>query len=91
MVQSYSIYIRTKCRGIFIGNWINLFFLEPNTIAPPGGVTGFAIVVKKITNIPVYLTNLAINIPLFIVGIMILGKNFGWKTLYATALLSFFF
>lgn len=66
-----------------------IFFLEPNTIAP-GGVTGFAIVFKKITNVPVYLTNLAINIPLFIVGVIILGKNFGWKTLYATALLSFF-
>lgn len=75
--------------GVFLLAIGLIFFLEPNTIAP-GGVTGFAIVVKKITNIPVYLTNLAINIPLFIVGIMILGKNFGWKTLYATALLSFF-
>lgn len=75
--------------GVFLLAIGLIFFLEPNTIAP-GGVTGFAIVFKKITNIPVYLTNLAINIPLFIVGIMILGKNFGWKTLYATALLSFF-
>lgn len=64
-------------------------FLEPNTIAP-GGVTGFAIVLKQVTNIPVYITNLVINIPLFITGIIILGKNFGWKTLYATVLLSVF-
>lgn len=64
-------------------------FLEPNTIAP-GGVTGFAIVLKQVTNIPVYITNLVINIPLFIIGIIILGKNFGWKTLYATVLLSVF-
>jgi uncharacterized membrane-anchored protein YitT (DUF2179 family) len=56
----------------------------------PGGVTGFAIVFKKITNIPIYITNLAINIPLFIIGIIVLGKNFGWKTLYCTLLLSFF-
>lgn len=79
--------------GITIGVFLlavglNLF-LEPNTIAP-GGVTGFAIVLKQITNIPVYITNLLINIPLFIIGIIILGKNFGWKTLYATALLSLF-
>ncbi|QQY80037.1 uncharacterized membrane-anchored protein YitT (DUF2179 family) [Keratinibaculum paraultunense] len=75
--------------GVFLLAIGLTFFLEPNTIAP-GGVTGFAIVFKKITNVPVYLTNLAINIPLFIIGILMLGKNFGWKTLYATTLLSFF-
>ncbi|GFN34318.1 YitT family protein [Tepidimicrobium xylanilyticum] len=75
--------------GVFLLAIGLTFFLEPNTIAP-GGVTGFAIVFKKVTGIPVYITNLAINIPLFIIGIMVLGKNFGWKTLYATALLSLF-
>lgn len=79
--------------GITIGTFFLAIaltsFQEPNMIAP-GGVTGFAIVLKKITNIPVYITNLAINIPLFIVGIIVLGKNFGWKTLYATVLLSIF-
>ena len=75
--------------GVFLLAVGLTFFLEPNTIAP-GGVTGFAIVFKKVTNIPVYITNLAINIPLFIIGVIILGKSFGWKTLYATALLSLF-
>ncbi|CCQ96820.1 conserved membrane hypothetical protein [[Clostridium] ultunense Esp] len=75
--------------GVFLLAIGLTFFLEPNTIAP-GGVTGFAIVFKKITDIPIYITNLAINIPLFIIGVIILGKNFGWKTLYATALLSLF-
>ena len=65
------------------------FFLEPNTIAP-GGVTGLAIIIKKITGVPVYITNLVINIPLFIIGILTLGKAFGAKTLYATVALSFF-
>ncbi|NLJ79065.1 MAG: YitT family protein, partial [Tissierellia bacterium] len=40
--------------------------------------------------IPIYITNLAINLPLFILGVAILGKSFGWKTLYSTALLSLF-
>lgn len=79
--------------GITVGTAImaislNLF-LEPNTIAP-GGVTGLAIVIKKVTGIPVDITNLTINIPLFIMGIFILGKSFGAKTLYATINLSFF-
>lgn len=79
--------------GITIGTFLLAlglsWFQEPNKIAP-GGVTGFAIVLKQITNIPIYITNLAINIPLFIIGIIVLGKNFGWKTLYATVLLSLF-
>ena len=75
--------------GVFLMAMGLAFFLEPNVIAP-GGVTGFAIIVKKVSNIPVYITNLAINIPLFIIGVIILGKSFGWKTLYATALLSLF-
>ncbi|WP_069648888.1 YitT family protein [Caloranaerobacter ferrireducens] len=79
--------------GITIGTIImalslNLF-LEPNTIAP-GGVTGLAIVIKKIVGIDVDITNLAINIPLFIFGLIVLGKAFGAKTLYGTFALSFF-
>lgn len=79
--------------GITIGTIImalslNLF-LEPNTIAP-GGVTGLAIVIKKIFGIDVAITNLAINIPLFIFGLIALGKAFGAKTLYGTFALSFF-
>lgn len=65
------------------------YFLAPNTIAP-GGVTGFAVVLEKITKIPIYLTNLAINIPLFIFGAKTLGKSTAVKTLYSTLLLSLF-
>ncbi|MFS8542023.1 MAG: YitT family protein, partial [Tissierellales bacterium] len=75
--------------GTFLLALALALFQEPNVIAP-GGVTGFAIAFKKLTGIPVYLTNLFINIPLFIIGIMLLGKNFGWKTLYSTVMLSFF-
>ncbi len=63
------------------------YFLAPNTIAP-GGVTGFAVVIEKMTKIPIYITNLAINIPLFIFGYKILGKSAAIKTLYATLVLS---
>lgn len=76
--------------GVFLMAVSLNFFLEPNTIAP-GGVTGLAIVIKKGTGIPVYITNLIINIPLFIIGVKTLGKAFGVKTLFATLTLSFFF
>lgn len=83
----------TSLLGLSVGAFLLavglVLFLEPNTIAP-GGVTGFAIVFKQMVNVPVYITNLAINIPLFIIGVIVLGKSFGWKTLYCTALLSLF-
>ncbi|MCR2045608.1 YitT family protein [Anaerosalibacter massiliensis] len=75
--------------GVFLMAISLNFFLEPNTIAP-GGVTGLAIIIKKSTGIPVYIINLLINIPLFIFGIIRLGKAFGAKTLFATLGLSFF-
>ena len=65
------------------------YFLAPSTIAP-GGVTGFAVVLNKTCKAPIYLTNLAINIPLFILGAKTLGKVSAIKTLYATITLSFF-
>lgn len=66
-----------------------VFFLEPNTIAP-GGVTGLGIVIQRVSGIPIDVTNLVINIPLFISGIFILGGSFGAKTAYATVMLSVF-
>lgn len=63
------------------------YFLSPNTIAP-GGITGFAVVIEKLTGMPVYLTNLAINIPLFIFGAKTLGRETGIKTLYSMIILT---
>lgn len=61
-----------------------------------GGVTGLAIAIKEITfravgtGIPVWLTNIIINVPLFLVGYFLLGKKFIGKTLLGTASLTFF-
>lgn len=79
--------------GILLGTFLMalglMFFLEPNTIAP-GGITGLAIVIQKVTGIPIDVTNLAVNIPLFIVGLITLGRAFGVKTAFGTATLSIF-
>lgn len=73
--------------GVFVMSIGLNYFLAPNTIAP-GGVTGFAIVFEKVSQVPIYITNLVINIPLFIFGAKILGKSSAIKTLYATLILS---
>ncbi len=73
---------------------INMFF-EPMELVT-GGVTGLAIIVKDLTKnvvsdegIPLYVTNLFINIPLFLIAIWIKGKDFGRRSLFSTIFLSF--
>jgi len=68
---------------------INLFF-ESNELVT-GGVTGLAIIIKYISNnkIPLWATNIVVNIPLFIIGTFLKGKGFVGKTLFSTFYLSF--
>lgn len=68
----------------------NLFIL-PHQIAP-GGVSGIGALVYYVSNqkIPVGVTIIALNIPLFAFSLKLLGGRFGVRTLLATILLSFF-
>lgn len=63
-------------------------FLIPNKIAA-GGVSGIATVLHYVIQVPVGLTMLALNIPLFLMGIYRLGLKFGFRSLYGTISLSF--
>lgn len=59
-----------------------------------GGFTGIAIIVKEFTGtfvkggIPLWLTNLILNIPVFLIALKIKGKRFIGKTAFATFMLS---
>lgn len=72
---------------------INVFFDKLGMVI--GGVTGIAIVIKKLTEhimtggIPIWITNLVINVPLFITAVLVKGKSFGKKSIFATLYLSF--
>ncbi len=71
---------------------INLAFDPMGLVC--GGVTGLAIVVKHVTGmiveggLPVWLTNLLINGPLFAVALVKKGKKYIVKTMFATVMLS---
>lgn len=60
-----------------------------------GGFTGISIIVKQLTaqriqgGIPLWLTNLVLNIPVFLLALKIKGKRFVGRTALATVLLSF--
>lgn len=53
-----------------------------------GGVSGMAIIIKDWFGIPLWISNTALNIPLFIVAIYKKGWNFVFRTLIATVALS---
>lgn len=64
-----------------------VFFLIPAKIAP-GGVSGLSIVLHYLFDLPVGLVMLVFNIPLFFLGLKILGKQFGPRTFFAFVLVS---
>ena len=75
-----------------------VFFIDPHRITP-GGVYGIGIVVHYLTKglfswapqgLPIGAIGLALNIPLTIIGIRILGPKFGLKTVIGFVLTSVF-
>ena len=59
-----------------------------------GGFSGIAIIIKSLTEhiipggVPLWLTNLLLNIPVFIVAYIKMGKRFIGRTLFGTVMLS---
>jgi len=77
--------------GITIGAVITAvslnMFLIPNKVAA-GGVSGLATVLHYLTNWPVGMIMLAFNIPLFIIGLKVMGARYGINTLFGAGILS---
>ncbi len=77
--------------GILFGVTITAFglswFLIPSRIAA-GGVSGLATVTYHLFDIPVGLTMIALNIPLFLVSFIVIGSVFGIRTVFGTITLS---
>lgn len=62
-------------------------FLDPNALAP-GGVTGIAIILNRITGLETGTLVLCINIPIIAVGTWKFGLRFILSTMYCTVLTS---
>ena len=79
--------------GTIIGALIMAFavsqFLLPNELSS-GGFSGIATITYYLFNIPVGTVILALNIPLFIMSVFKIGRNFFIKSLIGTACLSVF-
>lgn len=65
------------------------FFLLPNQLSS-GGFAGLATITYYLLKIPLGTTMFALNIPLFILGYIRIGKNFLVKSLLGTTILAIF-
>ena len=73
--------------GCLIGGAAYPLFLVPGKIAP-GGLTGLATILNHLFNLPVGMTSLVMNIPLFILGYRAMGRVFVFRSFVATVLFS---
>ncbi len=75
--------------GSFIMACALMFFLIPNKVSA-GGVSGISTILYHFYDWPAGITMLAMNIPLFIIGVKIFGRKFGLKTLWGIIWISVF-
>ncbi len=89
IIQNYAI---ISVGVILLALGISVFYAPYGMVT--GGVSGLAIIIAETSkglgfSIPIWLTNLLFNVPLFAIGLKALGiKNLA-KTIYATFFLSF--
>ncbi len=75
--------------GAFIVATAFNVLLLPNAIAS-GGTSGISVLVNKLFGITPAITQWALNVPLFAMGVWLLGRRFGVKTAVGTAFMPLF-
>ncbi len=92
--KKYTDYIAIAVGTFLLAFSISVFFEPFNLVT--GGVSGLGIIIKSLSaniiegGIPVGVTNAVLNVPLFLLALLIKGKGFGFKSLLSTVLLSVF-
>jgi len=92
LIDKYKDYLYIIIGTILIAISVVCFF-EPQGLVT-GGVTGLAIIIASVGNsfygveIPLWATNIVLNVPLFLLGLKVQGKGFLARTLFSTVFLS---
>ena len=81
-------YVLVVLGSFFVPIGFNLFLL-PNEIAS-GGVAGISTILYALFSFEPSIVQWVLNIPLFFLGMWILGRNFGAKTLVGTVMVPLF-
>lgn len=80
-------YLLVTAGTFFMATGINIIY-EPLSMVT-GGFSGIGIIIKKILSVPVGVTTLVLNIPLFVMAKKQKGSQFVKKSLYAAICFSF--
>lgn len=88
-LKKYGYEILLTIVGCFIMACGTSLFLLPNKLST-GGFSGIATIAYYVIKIPMGITIFILNVPLFVMGYLRLGKRFLSKTIIGTALLSIF-
>lgn len=86
MNQKLKEYLLITLGAFIYAIGVNYFFVA-NKLAE-GGVTGITLMIYYLTGASISTTYLLINIPLIIVGWKLLGRDFIYKTLYGTLMVT---
>ncbi len=86
MSKAFRNYAGITLGAILTAVALNMFLI-PNKVAA-GGVSGMATVLHYLVGAPVGVTMLALNIPLFLASVKVLGARFGLRTLFGAVILS---
>lgn len=85
---NYKTWIELLLGSFILAVGINLF-IAPHSLAF-GGVTGITIIIRSLTGIPLFASNLFVSIAVILVGWFELGREFMVKTVIPTAILPLF-
>ena len=75
--------------GTFICSAAVFFFMMPSHLSL-GSVSGLAVLLNQVTGVSVSALSMGLNVILLIVGFIMLGKEFGIKTIYTSILFPVF-
>ncbi len=73
--------------GSFLFSISVIWFADPMRLVI-GGISGIAIIIKEFTAIPLFITNLVLNIPLFLIAVTQRGFKFIFKSLLSVLLIT---
>ena len=88
LVTSLTDYVITAIGSAVYALGLECFLLSGKI--SPGGITGIAAILDYLYGLPTGVVSLVLNIPLFILGIKMLGMRFTKRTIIATVLISVF-
>ncbi len=82
-------YLRIMLGITIVAIGVNVYYAPQQLVT--GGISGIAIVLQHLFNIPLWLTNIVANIPLLLLGLKTKGKEFVGKSIFGAIYVSIAF